>query len=88
LNKKFFKRGAATDVIAFPLNEKGCFGEVIISVERAVKAAPRFGNTWQDEFLTYVIHGILHIWGYNDIKPKDRVKMFAKQDELFNQLKK
>jgi len=84
LNKKFFKRDMPTDVIAFGLKDKGCFGEVIVSVERAVLAAPKYGNCWQDEFLTYVIHGILHVHGYTDGTSKSRAKMFKKQDEVFN----
>jgi rRNA maturation RNase YbeY len=87
LNKKFFHRDIVTDVIAFPLDDEKCFGEIIISVERAARVCEKYGNTWADEFKLYVIHGILHILGYDDTTAAKKKVMFKKQDEVFEYIK-
>lgn len=85
LNKKFFHRSMPTDVIAFPLDNYN-LGEVVISVERAVKACEEYGNLWQEEFSLYIIHGVLHLLGYEDTSPAKKKKMFKKQDEIFRKV--
>ena len=86
-NKKFFNRNVVTDVIAFALEDDTYFGEIIISVERALKVCAKYGNNWQDEFATYVIHGILHILGYDDTTAAKKKIMFKKQDEILLSLR-
>ena len=86
MNKKYFGRDCCTDVIAFPLGEQECFGEVFISVEQAVKECAKYGNDWRDEFTLYVIHGILHIIGYEDTTPAKKRRMFKKQNAIFNKI--
>lgn len=88
LNKKFFKRDMPTDVIAFPLLDNVYFGEIVISVECAVKVCAQYGHRWQDEFLLYVIHGILHLLGYDDTTAAKKKKMFKKQDEIIGIIRK
>ena len=89
LNKKFFNKAQATDVIAFSLQdefEKDYLGEVIVSVEQAVKISAEYGNTWKKELLLYLVHGILHLLGYDDIKKADRLKMEKKQQQILNKI--
>lgn len=89
LNKKFFNRRAATDVIVFPLDDtfdSDYLGEIIISVEEAVKAGKKYGNTWQKEMILYLIHGILHLLGYDDIQTKRRKIMGEKQEKILSEL--
>jgi len=86
LNHQYFKRDIETDVIAFPLEDDKYFGEVIISVERAVKVCEKYGNNWEDEFTIYLIHGILHILGYDDMTPAKKRVMFKKQNEIFKKI--
>ena len=85
VNKKFFHRPLPTDVIAFPL-DKDNLGEVVVSVERAVKVCKKYNNSWQEEFSLYVIHGILHLLGYEDTSPAKKKKMFKKQEEIFKKI--
>jgi len=90
INKKYFKRNSATDVISFPLNDiyqKDYLGEVIISVEKASLEAKNYNHTFEEELLYYIIHGILHILGYKDYKSKEKEIMIKKQDEIFNKIK-
>ncbi|HAW50077.1 TPA: rRNA maturation RNase YbeY [bacterium] len=62
LNKKFLKRDYPTDVLAFPL--KGG-GEVIISTDTALAQAKEYGHSFLDELIILLVHGILHILGYD-----------------------
>jgi len=76
-----------TDVIAFPLG-KDNLGEVVVSVERAVKVCKKYNNPWEAEFSLYVIHGILHLLGYEDTSPAKKKAMFKKQDDIFKCIKR
>jgi len=95
LNEEYKGRYVFTDVLAFPLHEKvkdkqGAFltllGEVIISLDQTKSNANRFGNSFDDELYLYVIHGILHVLGYEDTSAKKKKIMFALQNELFNKI--
>jgi len=85
LNKKYFKKSSATDVIAFPLTdglEPDYLGEVVASVEEAAHTAKKLGCKWQDELRLYLIHGILHLVGYDDCTKVKRARMEKMQEEL------
>ena len=79
LNRKFLKHDYVTDVLAFPMGD-GLFGEVIISPEVAAKEARERGIPIREELLRYVAHGILHLMGYDDHKPRDRDRMWKRQE--------
>jgi probable rRNA maturation factor len=84
LNKKYFKKSTPTDVIAFPLSDTidgDYLGEVVVSVEAAVKAAEAARLDWHDELLLYLVHGVLHLAGYDDTAAVKRKKMRAKERE-------
>ncbi len=78
LNRKFKNRRAATDVLAFET------GDIAISVDTAGKNAKRFGTGISDELKLYIIHGILHLSGYDDTSPGARKKMRKKEKELLD----
>jgi probable rRNA maturation factor len=71
LNREYLQHDAPTDVLSFMLeqNEKTLDGEVVVSVDTAVATAARFGWTTADELLLYVVHGTLHLLGYDDQSP-------------------
>ena len=85
LNKKFFQRFIPTDVIAFPFDQDN-LGEVVVSVERAVKVCAQYDNSWEEEFYFYIIHGVLHLLGYEDTTPAKKKKMFALQEKIFRKI--
>jgi len=85
LNKKYFKKPLVTDVIAFPLAddlEPDYLGEVVVSVEEAVRVAKKLGCKWQDELRLYLIHGILHLVGYDDRTKVKRARMEKAQERI------
>ena len=47
----------------------GWCGEIFVSVDDAVASAPRFRATWQLELARYLVHGMLHLRGYDDRRP-------------------
>ena len=69
LNKKYRKRDKSTDVIAFET------GDIAISAEMAVKNSVRFGSTAAEELKLYMVHGILHLSGYDDTSSPKRKEM-------------
>lgn len=79
LNQQYFKRNQATDVIAFPQADKRVLGDIVISVETAEKQAIERGHYLEDELIYLLIHGILHLLGFDDTKPELRRKMRAKE---------
>ena len=91
LNRKFFKKFRATDVISFPLRDSinsQYLGEIVVSVEQAKKMCTVFGKKWQEELTLYLVHGILHLTGYNDIRKREREKMERKQEEILSKILK
>jgi probable rRNA maturation factor len=73
LNAQYHATPAATDILSFDYG-KGQ-SELIISVEHAIGQAKRFRSTPARELVLYVIHGILHLHGYDDTTPRQRVRM-------------
>jgi probable rRNA maturation factor len=66
-----------TDVLSFLLerNDNRLEGEIIVSADTALSAAPRYGWSAGDELLLYVIHGALHLVGYDDQTPEAQAEM-------------
>ena len=77
LKKEYFGKDVFTDTISFNLEEKGdsIEGEVYISLDRVSENA----NIYKQDFITeckrVIIHGCLHLLGYDDEMPKDQTRM-------------
>lgn len=74
LNRRYRGTGRATDVLAFPLETPGpsrLLGEVIVSVETARRQARRLGVPLGLELALLVVHGLLHLVGYDDRNPRE-----------------
>jgi len=88
INKTFLGHNFATDVISFAYNnsslENNISGEIIISVEMAVKLAQKLKCTIEGEIALYLVHGLLHLLGYNDKLKKDARKMHQREKELLS----
>ncbi|MFN3408291.1 MAG: rRNA maturation RNase YbeY [Limisphaerales bacterium] len=61
-------------------------GEIFICVDVAVAQARAFRTTWQAEVLRYLIHGCLHLCGYDDLTPAARRVMKRVEDRLVRQV--
>lgn len=79
LNRKYLAHDDPTDVLSFVLEREGDHleGEVIASTETALRAAADFGWPAEDELLLYIVHGTLHLVGYDDATDELRSQMRA-----------
>jgi rRNA maturation RNase YbeY len=80
LNKRYRKLDKVTDVLSFIYDEDDVFGEIYISTLKAQKQAPRWKNSFFDEMRRLVVHGALHLAGFDHINAKDRKAMVARED--------
>jgi len=89
LNKEYLGRSYATDVLAFDLSERGSKtlqGDIIISTDAVIKNARLFNIDQSEELSLYVIHGILHLLGFDDHRQIDIKKMRKKEEEMLKYL--
>jgi probable rRNA maturation factor len=78
LNQLHLGHDGSTDVITLDYGdgpETPLAGEIFICVEDALLQAKQFRTSWQSEFARYVIHGILHLQGYDDLETAARRRM-------------
>jgi len=89
-NKDYLRREGPTNVIAFPMRE-GEFGninplllgDVLISSETAQREAEDIGIGTEERFMQLLIHGILHLFGYDhENDEEEAVRMETKSEEL------
>ncbi len=74
LNNRYLKHDEPTDVLSFPLSDPGARklqGELVIGAEVAKEQATERGHDVGAELALYVIHGLLHLCGYDDHEQKD-----------------
>ena len=76
LHRKFLNTESATDVITFQ------HGEIFVSVETAQRHAARFGTSTEAEIKLYIVHGLLHLHGFDDRTPAKLRLMEAAQKRI------
>ena len=97
INWDYLQHEGSTDVITFDYRD-GYFdgaaefegldlaGEIYISAEDAVTQSKEFRTKWQEEIVRYVVHGVLHLRGYDDLEPGKRREMKSEEDRLLKNL--
>jgi len=95
LNKEYLGHDYPTDVLSFgmegeeefvtPQERVDYLGDIVVSYERAAEQAPEYGHTAEQEVATLVVHGLLHLLGYDDLDDASRDKMHARQDALLRE---
>jgi probable rRNA maturation factor len=88
LNRQFLDHDYATDVLSFPLEDAPprLEGEIVVSIDTAHRVAAEAGWTAGEELLLYVIHGALHLVGYDDKKLELASEMRARERAVLAQL--
>jgi probable rRNA maturation factor len=97
LNRKYLGHDAPTDVLTFAAREDGgtfvpapeagmYLGDVIVSLPRAAEQAVQQGHSFERELGLLVIHGILHLLGYDHAQEADEATMWARQDAVLAEL--
>lgn len=81
LHRRFLDDDSETDVMTFNLNETGPIeGEIYISLDRARAHARQYGVPAEREVARLIIHGLLHLKGYNDHTAEEQQRMREKED--------
>ena len=93
LHLKYLGKRGATDVLSFDLRSDAataCIdGEIVICADVARKRAAGRSSKLRDakaELALYVVHGLLHLIGYDDRKPREFKRMHAREDEILIKL--
>jgi probable rRNA maturation factor len=87
LNKTYRGKDYATDVLSFDGDSEASFGELVISPQVIKRQAKEHGLSLQDELGYMVLHGVLHLLGFDHEKNKREAnRMFTLQDKLFERL--
>ncbi|MBT8262763.1 MAG: rRNA maturation RNase YbeY [Bacteroidia bacterium] len=82
INKEFLQHDTYTDIISFDYSlGKEVHGEIYISIERVQENAVEFETQFRDELHRVIIHGVLHLCGYNDKETNDKVLMRTRENE-------
>ena len=76
LHLRFLGEAGPTDVITFH------DGEIFVSVETAARNARQFGNSLMSEIKLDIVHGLLHLHGFDDLEPADLTRMKNAQDKI------
>ena len=83
LNYRFRGKDRPTDVLAFPLDaDEGLLGEIYISIETARRQAAEYRVTLREEVLRLVVHGTLHLCGY-DHHENGETNVIRKREEKY-----
>ena len=93
LNREYRKKDRTTDVLAFPMREAlaphaarlaaNMLGDVVISVPQARRQAIEVGRQLDDELVSLLVHGVLHLCGYDHERgEKEAVRMHRRERQL------
>ena len=97
LNKQYRNKDMPTDVLSFVMGENGVYdvdpktgaqilGDVVISMEKAVEQAERYGHSLQREVGYLTAHSVLHLLGYDHENNMERIRMREKEEKVMSQL--
>ena len=94
LNERYLQHIGPTDVITFnhnevagPQDDHPLHGEIFICIQVALAQAAEFGTTPADELVRYVVHGVLHLCGYDDLASADRIRMKKEEERVVSLLR-
>ena len=88
LHRKFLNKNTATDVLSFNLSDpqaKNVTAEIYINLDRTRKQALGFGVTFWNELTRLTVHGLLHLYGFDDQNAIDKKVMIDTQEKIVSQ---
>lgn len=75
-----------TDIVTYSLGDESYDVDIYVGVDTVFRHASVFGNTYEDEMKMVIVHGLLHVMGYDDATQVARAEMFAEQDRVLAQV--
>ena len=90
LNKVFRKKNKSTDILSFPLDKKikikknTYLGDIIISYNYLDKPRSQDLKSFKEKVVKILIHGFLHLLGFDHKKNKNYIKMLKEEDQIYN----
>jgi len=83
INQRFLQHDYLTDIITFPTEDgDGLNGDIFISVERVKENAVLYEVGFEEEMRRVMIHGVLHLMGYNDHTPEEKETIRSEEDAM------
>ena len=86
INKEYRDKDYPTDVISFEEEDDDYIGEIFISIDKVYEQAKTYEHSEKREFAFLLVHGLLHLQGYDHMNEEDEKIMFSKQDEILEEL--
>ena len=87
LNSTWRQKDAPTDVLSFPQETEGLLGDLVISLETADRQARAHGHSLDDELRILLVHGFLHLCGYDHEESSEaHTEMAEKEAELMTRM--
>ena len=95
INRRFLNHNYATDVISFGLRalspqlsalSQNFLGDIVVSAEMAKSVSKQLDIPFKEELARYVVHGTLHLLGYEDERKKDKILMERRQEAILSAL--
>lgn len=89
INLEYRSKNYPTDVISFPVenSKKMVRGDIFISLEKVKENAVKYGEKFKNELKKIIVHGVLHLIGYDHVKKNQKEKMYIKQENYIKFLK-
>ena len=87
MKKEYFNQDLYTDVIAFNIDDNPFEGEIYISHDRIKDNAKKFNQSLEDELKRILIHGSLHLCGYDDKTPKEKLEMTSLEENYLEKFR-
>lgn len=87
MNKMYRNIDRPTDVLSFESDDEeddNYLGEIFICIDKVYSQAEEYGHSINREFAFLLVHGILHLHGYDHMTKEDEIIMFKKQEEILN----
>lgn len=86
LNKTYRGKDAVTDVLSFSLDDETHLGELILNYGQAKKQAVQMKHIVRHELVFLIVHGLLHLYGFDHETEKEQKVMFEKQARILTRL--
>ena len=87
MKKEYFNQDLYTDVIAFNIDDDPFEGEIYISHDRIKDNAKKFNQSFEDELKRILIHGSLHLCGYDDKTPTEKLEMTSLEENYLEKFR-